>query len=100
MWASENPITVPWWQSSNKHQLLEATATDEDRCQANEQDEDKQPDDHEKGPVGSPRRSRAGPPSLLSPSSSAAGSPALSHDAPERLLRREPGLGAYSRCTC
>ena len=80
-----------WEQSSNKHHLLKATTTDEDRHQANEKDEDKQPYDHEKGPVGSTRRSRAGPPSLLSPVSSAAGSPALPHDAPERLLRREPG---------
>ena len=85
MWTTENPITVPWWHSSKEHHLLKATTTDEDRRQANEQDEDNQPDDHEKGRVGSTRRSRAGPPSLLSPVSSAAGSPALPHDAPREV---------------
>ncbi len=66
----------------SKHHLLKATTKDDDCGQGEDHAEDKQPGDHEKGPVGAPRRRSPGPPSTLPPTSPAAGCPALPHDAP------------------
>src|SRR5918997_1729179 len=57
----------------SKHHLLEATTKDDDCGQGEDHAEDKQPGDHEKGPVGSARRRLAGPPSPLPSGSPAAG---------------------------